>query len=302
MPILLSVAFITLIERKWLAVTQRRVGPNAVGFIGLLQPFADALKLIIKESITPGHSNKILFNISPIIALIFSLLNWSIIPFSSGLQLLNNDLSILITLALSSLGIYGVLLAGWSANSKYAIIGSLRSTAQIISYELILGSCVLIVAIIASSWNYNLINDYQTLWFIIPLIFLIIIFIITLLAESNRSPIDLVEDESCLVAGYLTEHSSVPFVIFFLAEYCSIVLLSSLISILFLGGFLTLSNPLFSSLIFGFKISICCLLFVWIRATLPRLRYDILIEFCWLELLPITIALVLLIPSILILI
>lgn len=296
LPILLAVAFITLIERKWLAIIQRRVGPNIVGIFGLLQPFADALKLIIKENLVPGHSNKFLFYLSSFISLVFSLLAVSVISFTNGLQLFNLDLTLIFTIAISSLGIYGVLLAGWSANSKYALIGSLRSTAQIVSYELIFGSCILIIAMISSSWNYNLINENQTIIYLVPLFSLFIIFFTSVLAETNRTPFDLNEAESELVSGFMTEHSSVPFVIFFLAEYCSIVVLSIVTSLLFLGGTILFVNPLISSFILGLKTTFCCFLFVLVRATLPRIRYDQLIEFCWTEILPLVIALVLFIP------
>lgn len=300
LPILLSVAFITLIERKWLAATQRRVGPNAVGLWGLLQPFADALKLLAKECVVPSHASKVLFYVSPVITLVFSLLGWTVVPFSSGSELLESNLSILLSLALSSLGIYGVLLAGWSANSKYALLGSLRSTAQIVSYELIYGSSVLCVVLIHGSFNYNDVVDQQTLWTIIPLLPVGFIYWVSALAETNRAPIDLPEAESELVAGFFTEHSSVPFVIFFLAEYGSLVLMSAITSLLFLGGYPVIINPLLAGTILGLKTTFVCLCFVWVRATLPRLRYDTLIELCWTDLLPAAIAFVLLVPSILV--
>ena len=307
LPVLLSVAFMTIIERKQLAAHQRRVGPNIVGYYGLLQPFADALKLILKETIIPSQSNKVLFFLAPISTLIFSLLGWGIIPFGQGLALSDFSLGILYTLALSSLGVYGVLLAGWSANSKYAFLGSLRSTAAMISYELILSSAILIIILLTGSLNYNtIIEIQQSVWFIIPLLPVFIFYFIAILAETSRTPFDLQEAESELVAGFFTEHSSVPFVYFFLVEYSSIVLFSCITAILFLGGYnlpeVFVNNSIINlqSIILGLKTCIFCFFFVWFRATLPRLRYDQLIELCWLNLLPVCVAFIILIPSILV--
>ena len=307
LPVLLSVAFMTIIERKQLAAHQRRVGPNIVGYYGLLQPFADALKLILKETIIPSQSNKVLFFLAPIFTLIFSLLGWGIIPFGQGLALSDFSLGILYTLALSSLGVYGVLLAGWSANSKYAFLGSLRSTAAMISYELILSSAILIIILLTGSLNYNtIIEIQQSVWFIIPLLPVFIFYFIAILAETSRTPFDLQEAESELVAGFFTEHSSVPFVYFFLGEYSSIVLFSCITAILFLGGYnlpeVFVNNSIINlqSIILGLKTCIFCFFFVWFRATLPRLRYDQLIELCWLNLLPVCVAFIILIPSILV--
>lgn len=216
LPILLSVAFMTIIERKQLAAHQRRVGPNTVGYYGILQPFSDALKLVLKETIIPSQSNKVLFYLAPVSTLIFSLLGWGIIPFGQGLALSDFSLGILYTLALSSLGVYGILFAGWSANSKYAFLGSLRSTAAMISYELILSSAILIIILLTGSFNLtNIIEHQQSIWFIIPLLPVFIFYFISILAETSRTPFDLQEAESELVAGFFTEHSSVPFVFFF---------------------------------------------------------------------------------------
>lgn len=307
LPILLSVAFMTIIERKQLAAHQRRVGPNTVGYYGILQPFSDALKLILKETIIPSQSNKVLFYLAPISTLVFSLLGWGIIPFGQGLAITDFSLGILYTLALSSLGIYGILFAGWSANSKYAFLGSLRSTAAMISYELILSSAILIIILLTGSFNLTTIIEYQqSIWFIIPLFPVFIFYFISILAETSRTPFDLQEAESELVAGFFTEHSSVPFVFFFLGEYSSIVLFSCITAILFLGGY---NMPEFiindtmvniQSILLGIKTCLFCFLFVWFRATLPRLRYDQLIQLCWLNLLPVAVAFIILIPSILI--
>jgi NADH-ubiquinone oxidoreductase chain 1 len=307
LPVLLSVAFMTIIERKQLAAHQRRVGPNTVGYFGVLQPFSDALKLILKETIIPSQSNKVLFYLAPISTLIFSLLGWGIIPFGQGLALSDFSLGILYTLALSSLGVYGVLFAGWSANSKYAFLGSLRSTAAMISYELILSSAILIIILLTGSFNItNIIEQQQSIWFIVPLLPVFIFYFISILAETSRTPFDLQEAESELVAGFFTEHSSVPFVFFFLAEYSSIVLFSSITAILFLGGYnlpeLFINNTYINlqSIILGIKTCLFCFMFVWFRATLPRLRYDQLIELCWLNLLPVAVAFIILVPSILV--
>lgn len=307
LPILLSVAFMTIIERKQLAAHQRRVGPNTTGYYGVLQPFSDALKLVVKETVIPSQSNKILFYLAPISSLIFSLLGWGIIPFGQGLSLSDFSLGILYTIALSSLGVYGVLFAGWSANSTYAFLGSLRSTAAMISYELILSSAILIIIILTGSFNFtSIIENQQAIWYIIPLFPIFIFYFISILAETSRTPFDLQEAESELVAGFFTEHSSVPFVFFFLAEYTSIVLFSCITSILFLGGyhmpelFINDSFINLQSIILGLKTCIFCFMFVWFRATLPRMRYDALIELCWLNLLPVCVAFIILVPSILI--
>lgn len=307
LPVLLGVAFMTIIERKQLAAHQRRVGPNTVGYYGILQPFADALKLILKETVIPSQSNKVLFYLAPISTLIFSLLGWGIIPFGQGITISDLSLGILYTLALSSLGVYGILLAGWSANSKYAFLGSLRSTAAMISYELILSSAILIIILLAGSLNFTkIIEIQQAVWFIVPLLPVFIFYFIAILAETSRTPFDLQEAESELVAGFFTEHSSVPFVFFFLGEYSSIVLFSCITSILFLGGYnlpeLFVNDSIINlqSIVLGVKTCLFCFLFVWFRATLPRLRYDQLIEFCWLNLLPIAVAFIILVPSILI--
>jgi len=307
LPVLLSVAFMTIIERKQLAAHQRRVGPNTVGYYGILQPFADALKLILKETVIPSQSNKIIFYLAPVSTLVFSLLGWAVIPFGQGLVISDLSLGILYTLALSSLGVYGILLAGWSANSKYAFLGSLRSTAAMISYEIILSSAILIIILLSGSLNYiTIIEIQQSIWFIVPLLPVFIFYFIAVLAETSRTPFDLQEAESELVAGFFTEHSSVPFVFFFLGEYSSIVLFSSISAILFLGGYnfteLFINDSIFNlqSVILGLKTCIFTFLFVWFRATLPRLRYDQLISLCWLNLLPVAVSFIILVPSILI--
>ena len=237
-PVLLSVAFITIAERKTMASMQRRLGPNVVGFYGFLQPFADALKLLIKEYITPTQSNIILFFLGPIITLIFSLYGYAVIPFGPGISIIDLNLGILYTLAVSSLATYGILLAGWSANSKYAFLGSLRSTAQLISYELILSSVILVLVFLSGTFNLSIIVESQRSIYYILLVFpLFMIFFIAGIAETNRAPFDLAEAESELVSGFMTEHAAGIFVFFFLAEYASIILICILISIIFIGGY-----------------------------------------------------------------
>jgi NADH-ubiquinone oxidoreductase chain 1 len=335
-PALLVVAFVTVAERKTMASMQRRLGPNLIGYYGLLQAFADALKLLLKEYVSPTQSNFILFFLGPVITLIFSLLSFAVIPYASGLTILDLDLGILYLLAVSSLATYGILLAGWSANSKYAFLGSLRSTAQLISYELILSSAILIVILLTGSLNLTSTIEYQkAVWFLFPLFPIFIVFFIGCIAETNRAPFDLAEAESELVSGFMTEHAAVIFVFFFLAEYASIVLICILTSILFLGGYLIDITPLLyvynsisnlfevatidnvqaninhnittsyfvtgllSSIILGVKSSIMIFVFIWARASLPRIRFDQLMSFCWTVLLPIVVAFIILVPCIL---
>jgi len=329
-PALLTVAYVTVAERKTMASMQRRLGPNVVGYYGLLQAFADALKLLLKEYVSPTQANLILFFLGPIITLIFSLLGYAVIPYGPGMAISDFNLGILYMLAVSSLSTYGILLAGWSANSKYAFLGSLRSTAQLISYELILSSAILLVIMLTGSLNLTVnIEAQRAVWFILPLFPIFIIFFIGSVAETNRAPFDLAEAESELVSGFMTEHAAVIFVFFFLAEYASIVLICILTSILFLGGYLYdylplfslvqyydfdfyithldsdgyFSGPLFEGLFYGLSLGIktCIMVFVfiWVRASFPRIRFDQLMSFCWTILLPIVIAFVVLVPCIL---
>jgi len=329
-PVLLAVAYVTVAERKTMASMQRRLGPNIVGYYGLLQAFADALKLLLKEYVSPTQANLGLFFLGPIITLIFSLLGYLVVPFGPGTGLNDFNLGILYMLAVSSLSTYGILLAGWSANSKYAFLGSLRSTAQLISYELILSSAILLVVMLTGSLNLTVnIEAQRAVWFIIPLFPVFIIFFIGSVAETNRAPFDLAEAESELVSGFMTEHAAVVFVFFFLAEYASIVLICILTSILFLGGYLydyfslfflmqyidfdyyinnlhnesLLSDPLIEGLFYGLslglKSGIMIFVFIWTRASFPRIRFDQLMSFCWTVLLPIVIAFVILVPCIL---
>ncbi len=330
-PVLLTVAYVTVAERKTMASMQRRLGPNIVGYYGLLQAFADALKLLLKEYVSPTQANLGLFFLGPIITLIFSLLGYLVIPYGPGLALNDLNLGILYMLAVSSLSTYGILLAGWSANSKYAFLGSLRSTAQLISYELILSSAILLVVMLTGSLNITVnIEAQRAIWYIVPLFPVFIIFFIGSVAETNRAPFDLAEAESELVSGFMTEHAAVIFVFFFLAEYASIVLICILTSILFLGGYLydylpslfflveyidfdyyinnlnkesIFSDPLIEGLLYGLtlglKSCIMIFIFIWTRASFPRIRFDQLMSFCWTVLLPIIIAFIILIPCLL---
>ena len=303
-PALLIVAFTTVAERKTMASMQRRLGPNIVGYYGLLQAFADALKLLLKEYVGPTQANLILFFLGPIITLIFSLLGYAVIPYGPGLTIADLNLGILYMLAVSSLATYGILLAGWSANSKYAFLGSLRSTAQLISYELILSSVILLIVLLTNSLNLTINIEAQKItYFLFPLFPLFIIFFIGCIAETNRAPFDLAEAESELVSGFMTEHSAGIFVFFFLAEYASIVLICIFSAILFIGGFLAIVSSefliisgLISSLSLGFKTCFLIFVFIWVRASFPRIRFDQLMSFCWTVLLPIIIGLIIIIP------
>ena len=306
-PMLLCVAFMTIIERKAMGSMQRRIGPNVVGYYGVLQPFADALKLVVKEQIIPAQSNKALFFLAPMISLVFSLLGWATIPFGSGMAITDISLGMLFSLAVSSIGVYGALFAGWAANSKYAFLGSLRSTAQMVSYELIFSTCVAAVILLAGSLNFTTIVEAQTpIWFIVPLFPLFIMYLISALAELNRTPFDLPEAESELVSGFMTEHSGMIFVFFYLAEYSGVVLMSTFSTILFLGGYAfpeILVNETFinlQSIILVMKSLIFMFFFVWVRATFVRQRYDRLMIFCWTQLLPMAIAMLVLVPSLLV--
>lgn len=303
--VLLSVAFATLAERKVMGSMQRRLGPNKVGIYGLLQPLADGGKLLLKETVIPAHASTGLFLLAPIITLTFSLLGWMVIPFNNTTVLFDTPLSILFILAVSSLGIYGVIFSGWAANSKYAFLGSLRSTAQMISYEVVLGLIILTVVFCLGDVPSlsRIVISQQAIWYIVPLAPLGIMFFISALAETNRPPFDLPEAESELVAGYFTEHSAMPFAYFFLGEYSSILLMSTLTVLLFLGGWLT-SFPILifkngiQSFILGLKVAFVFFSFIWVRATFPRWKYTQLIVICWTSLLPLTLAFTILVPAI----
>jgi len=242
-PLLLSVALLTLVERKVMAGMQRRKGPNVVGFFGLLQPFADGLKLLLKETIIPSHSNKIIFIFAPILTLFLSFMGWAIIPFNKNIVMADLNIGILYLFAISSLGVYGIIIAGWSSNSKYAFLGALRSAAQMVSYEVSIGIIILTLILCTGSLNLtNLILIQKNIWFIFPFFPLFIMFFVSALAETNRPPFDLPEAEAELVSGYNIEYSSMGFALFFIGEYANIILMSTVTSILFLGGWLPLMN------------------------------------------------------------
>src|SRR3984957_11168891 len=301
-PLLGSIAYVTIAERKVMGSIQRRIGPNKVGYYGLLQAFADALKLLVKELVLPSNTDKILFVLAPMISLVCGLLVWTLIPYGKGLVIADFSLGIVTILAISSVAAYGIILAGWASNNKYSFIGSLRATAQLISYEVVFGLIILLVIFFVGSFNLTaIIESQKAIWYIVPLFPIALMFLIAILAESNRAPFDLPESESELTAGFMTEYSAFPFVFFFLAEYGAIVFLSTLSSILFLGGYLIPgieSNGLLTGLSLGFKTSILLFILIWIRASFPRLRYDQLMAAIWCNMLPVVIAFSILIPCI----
>lgn len=298
--LLIGVAFFTVAERKIIGNIQRRRGPNVVGLFGLMQAFADGLKLFLKESILPSSSNKFLFALAPIITFFLSLISWVVIPFNYGSVLCDLNLGILYLFAISSLGVYGIIIAGWSSNSKYAFLGSLRSTAQIVSYEVSIGFIIVSVLLCAGSSNLtSIVNAQETIWFCFPLFPMFILFFVSCLAETNRHPFDLPEAEAELVSGYNVEYSAIGFALFFLGEYSNIILISSLTALLFLGGWIFPISFLSGSLIFSVKSFFFILLFIWCRAAFPRYRYDQLIRLGWKVFLPFSISWVLITSGIL---
>jgi len=296
--LLIAVAYFTLAERKLLAVIQRRRGPNVIGIYGLLQPLSDGLKLLIKEIILPSNSNQTLFLIAPMLTFIVSLLGWAVIPFDKYSTLAELNLGILYILGISSVGVYGIIISGWASNSKYAFLGALRSTAQMVSYEVSLGFIIITIIICCESFNINQIVYFQkNIWFLIPFFPLFLIFFISGLAETNRHPFDLPEAEAELVSGYNVEYSAMTFALFSLGEYSNMLLMSSLNIILFFGGWLspiTFLNFLPGSFWFGIKIILFVILYVLMRAILPRYRYDQLMYLGWKIFLPISLAYLLL--------
>ena len=286
-PMLIAVAYFTVSERKIMGAIQRRRGPNVIGFIGLLQALADGLKLFVKETTLPSNSNLLIFLLAPILSFLLSVIGWAVIPFSHKVVLADINLGILYLFAVSSLNVYGIVLAGWASNSKYAFLGALRSAAQMISYEISIGFIILSIAVCVGSLNLSrIVLGQQEIWLIVPLFPLFVMFYISMLAETNRHPFDLPEAEAELVSGYNVEYSAMTFALFFLGEYSNMLLMSALSSILFLGGWLPIINifPLSwipGSLWFSLKVLIGAIFFIVTRATLPRYRYDQLMHLGW---------------------
>ena len=293
-PLLVAVAYLTFFERKVIGAIQLRKGPNVVGPFGLFQPFADALKLLSKETILPAGANKIIFLLAPMLTFILSLIAWAVIPFDKGMVLADINVGVLYLFAISSLGVYGVIMSGWASNSKYAFLGALRSAAQMVSYEVSIGFVIITVLLCVGSLNLTAIVEAQrTVWFAIPLLPMFVVFFISALAETNRAPFDLPEGESELVAGYFVEYSSMSFALFFLGEYANMILMSGITVVLFLGGWLApfdiapfnwVPGPIW----FILKISLVLFVFLWVRATFPRYRYDQLMRLGWKVFLPLS--------------
>jgi NADH-quinone oxidoreductase subunit H len=303
MPLMLAVAYLTFAERKVIGAMQVRIGPNRVGPAGWLQPIADALKLLLKEVIIPSNANRLLFVIAPILSIGPALAAWAVIPFGDGLVLADIDAGLLYILALSSMGVYGVIIAGWASNSKYAFLGAMRSAAQIVAYEIAMGFALVGVLIAAGSLNLNQIVLAQQgsflHWFWLPLLPLFVIFFVSGVAETNRAPFDVAEGESEIVAGFHVEYSGMAFAVFFLAEYANMILVSALAATLFLGGWLspfqgipvleTIFSPVPGVVWLSLKIALFLFLFLWLRATFPRYRYDQIMRLGWKVFIPITI-------------
>lgn len=295
-PILISVAYLTLAERKIMGNMQQRYGPNTVGFWGLLQPMSDGLKLLLKETVIPTNANTFSFIFAPILTFFLSLTCWAVIPFNNNYFFTNIDLGILFLFAVGSLAVYGVILSGWSSNSRYAFFGALRSAAQMVSYEVSIGLILIGILICVGSLNLIEIVFFQTyVYFFIPFFPLFLMFLISILAETNRAPFDLPEAESELVSGFNVEYASMGFALFFLAEYGSIILMSLLTTLLFLGGWLSYINTfttVFAPFILGLKTSFILFFFIWVRASFPRFRVDQLMRLCWKIFLPMALAFV----------
>ena len=293
-PLLIAVAYLTLAERRVIGLMQLRKGPNVVGPFGLFQPFADAIKLLAKETILPSGASKVVLILAPMLTFILSLVAWAVIPFGDGLVIADVNIGILYLFAISSLGVYGVIMAGWSSNSKYPFLGAMRSAAQMISYEVSLGLVIITVIMAAGSLNLSeIVRAQEGLWFFIPLFPMFIVFFISTLAETNRAPFDLPEGESELVAGYFVEYSSMSFALFFLGEYANMILMSGMTVTLFLGGWLPpfdiaplnwIPGPIW----FAIKVALVLFVFLWVRATTPRYRYDQLMRLGWKIFLPFT--------------
>ncbi len=305
-PLLLFIAYLTYFERKVIGAIQLRKGPNVVGPFGLFQPIADGIKLLTKETIFPDNSNKFIFILSPILTFTLALIGWAVIPIDYKLVLADINVGVMYIFAISSLGVYGIIMAGWASNSRYAFLGALRSAAQMISYEVSIGLIIISVLITSGSLNLTeIVMKQQNMWYLIPHFPMFVIFFISTLAETNRAPFDLPEAESELVAGYNVEYSSMSFGLFFLGEYGNMILMSSMSTILFLGGWLPPADINFFQNIPGFiwfllKVTFLLFLFLWVRATLPRYRYDQLMRLGWKVFLPLSLAWIIITSSVVI--
>ena len=305
-PLLLFIAYLTYFERKVIGAIQLRKGPNVVGPFGLFQPIADGIKLLTKETIFPENSNKLIFIFSPILTFTLALIGWAVIPIDYKIVLADINVGVMYIFAVSSLGVYGIIMAGWASNSRYAFLGALRSAAQMISYEVSIGLIIISVLITSGSLNLTeIVMKQQNMWYVIPHFPMFIIFFISTLAETNRAPFDLPEAESELVAGYNVEYSSMSFGLFFLGEYGNMILMSSMSTILFLGGWLPPFDISFFENIPGFiwfllKVTFLLFLFLWVRATLPRYRYDQLMRLGWKVFLPLSLAWIIITSSVVI--
>jgi|TARA_R110002072_G_scaffold28235_5_gene90863 NADH-quinone oxidoreductase subunit H len=293
-PLLLSVAYLTYAERKVISAMQLRKGPNVVGPFGLMQPIADAAKLLFKETILPAGANKIIFLIAPMLTFALAMIAWAVIPVNAGWVISDLNVGMLYILAVSSLGIYGVIMAGWASNSKYPFLGALRCAAQMVSYEVSMGFVVISVVLNVGSLNLtDIVEAQRTVWFALPLLPMFVVFFVSILAETNRAPFDLPESESELVAGFFVEYSSMSFALFFLGEYANMILMSGITTILFLGGWLPIVdiapfNWIPGPIWFIIKVLAILFCFLWVRATFPRFRYDQLMRLGWKVFLPFT--------------
>ena len=305
-PLLLSVAYTTIIERKILGAMQLRKGPNVVGFWGMLQVFADALKMLMKEQIIPTGANRVLFVLAPMLTMVLALIAWAVIPVNDGWAVADINVGVLYLFAISSLSVYGIIIAGWASNSKYAFLGAMRSAAQMVSYEVSIGFVLVTVMLCSGTLNLNgIVNAQRTVFFAVPLLPMLVVYFISALAETNRAPFDIAEGESEIVAGFMVEYSGISWALFFLGEYANMILQSAMITILFLGGWLSplpfapftwVPGPVW------FIGKICVLLFtmIWVRATFPRFRYDQLMRLGWKVFLPLSLFWLVLTASVLV--
>lgn len=301
LPLLGAVAYLTLAERKVIAAMQLRKGPNVVGPFGLLQPLADGLKLFLKETILPTRANKLIFLLAPMLTFMLAMLGWAVIPLSDTFVIANLNVGVLYLFAISSLGVYGIIMSGWASNSKYAFLGAIRSAAQMVSYEVSIGFVMVTVLLVVGSLNlHDIVVAQKGQWFVFTGLFpMFIIFFISALAETNRLPFDLPEAEGELVAGYNVEYSSMPFALFFLGEYANMILMCGMTTILFLGGWLApFGLDMIPGVIwFAAKVAFLLFTFIWVRATFPRYRYDQLMRLGWKVFLPVSLLWVVLTAS-----